>query len=635
MTTTKWIVALVLSFFLGMFTLTFFKGESEATHGDHAASAPVASTEYTCSMHPQIRLPQMGQCPICFMDLIPVKEGDADESDDERLLVMSNAAVQLADIRTAPVVRADMQKTIRLQSQVAYDETRLRQISAWLPGRIDRKFVDYTGIVVQEGEHLVELYSPELVDAQENLLQALESMERSKNSDLTVIREVSKETYRDAREKLLLLGLREEQVTLLERTRKFDDRVTIYSPASGIVIEKHIKEGAYVKTGNPLYTIADLDSVWLIADVYESDINWLRYGQEVTFSVHSFPGETFSGRVSFISPTVDKNSRTIKIRINVDNEEQRLKPGMFATAWVHARLSEHGTALDQNLVGLYICPMHHELVKNQPGICDICGMDLEPSEEVVPSQDEEAQKVAPLLIPRTAPLMTGKRAVVYVRLPKEKPTFEFREVTLGPRVGDKYVVLEGVEEGEEVVFSGNFKIDASRQILARSSMMSLADEQEAEPDGDPETVNELTQLIGKLQDAYFAASVELAEDRSGKQAMDLMVQLLAEVPMARLTETAQSRWSEQAEPLARKLKRYSRSDDLEEERETLDEVSRHFIKLLDYFGAAKTAYQFHCPMGPGDEGSSWIQSDPEIYNPYMGSRMLRCGSPVGELRGRP
>jgi len=305
---------------------------------------------------------------------------------------------------------------------------------------------------------------------------------------------------------------------------------------------------------------------------------------------------------------------------------------------VHARLSEKGIALDQNLAGLYICPMHHELVKDVPGTCDICGMELVSTDTLIPNKKQgeaEADPQAPLLIPRTAPLMTGKRAVVYVKEKTEKPTFSMREIILGPRVGDKYVVMSGLNEGEEVVYSGSFKIDASRQLLARSSMMSLPNEDSPSFAGNAgDNGKELTQQIDKLQASYYAAQVELAEDRSGKAAMAQLATALTLVSVEDIDKADQDKWKLQAEPLARKLARYAGAADLEEERETFDEVSRHFISLLTYFGATQPAYQFHCPMGPGDEGSSWLQPEQDLLNPYMGSRMLKCGSATGELRRR-
>jgi Cu(I)/Ag(I) efflux system membrane fusion protein len=233
------------------------------------------------------------------------------------------------------------------------------------------------------------------------------------------------------------------------------------------VLNKHVNEGAYVQTGTKIYTIADLSQLWVQLDAYESDIMWVRYGQEVEFTTESYPGEIFKGQITFISPTVDPKTRTIKLRVNVDNKDRKLKPDMFVRAVVRSKVAEGGMIMDVSMAGKWICPMHPSIVKESKGICDICEMDLMTTESLgyvkadLPSQ-------APLVIPATAALITGKRAVVYVQKPNtEKPTFEGREVVLGPRASDYYLVKEGLVEGEVVVSKGNFKIDSALQIIIR------------------------------------------------------------------------------------------------------------------------------------------------------------------------
>ncbi|GAF96407.1 unnamed protein product, partial [marine sediment metagenome] len=227
-----------------------------------------------------------------------------------------------------------------------------------------------------------------------------------------------------------------------------------------------------VETGTKIYTIADLSQVWVQLDAYESDLAWLRYGQQVEFTTETYPGEIFKGRITFINPVLDEDTRTVKVRVNVPNPDQKLKPGMFVRAQVRSQLAAGGQVFDASLIGKWISPMHPEIVKDGPGKCDICGMDLVPAEELgypIPKRAPEA----PLVIPSTAPLITGKRAVVYVRLPdREEPTFEGREVLLGQRAGDHYIVRHGLKEGELVVTAGNFKIDSALEIKARPSMMN-------------------------------------------------------------------------------------------------------------------------------------------------------------------
>ncbi|MEA2069522.1 MAG: efflux RND transporter periplasmic adaptor subunit, partial [Verrucomicrobiota bacterium] len=291
------------------------------------------------------------------------------------------------------------------------DETRISTISTRVPGRIDRLFVNYTGIAVNQGEHLAELYSPELLTAQEELLQAIKH-----NPSL----------IGSAREKLRLWGFTAEQVAQVEQHGTPSNHMTIHSPVGGIVIHKNAQEGMYVEIGTRIYTIADLSKVWIQLDAYESDLHGLRLGDTATITTEAHPGLETESTIAFISPTIDPATRTTKVRVEVDNPNGLLKPGMFIRATVQAT-----------------------------------------------PQIEEP----PLLIPASAALQTGKRAVVYVETPNQgKPTYEGREVVLGARLGDFYVVESGLDEGERVVTRGAFKLDAELQIQAKPSMMSVKDE---------------------------------------------------------------------------------------------------------------------------------------------------------------
>jgi Cu(I)/Ag(I) efflux system membrane fusion protein len=218
--------------------------------------------------------------------------------------------------------------------------------------------------------------------------------------------------------------------------------------------------------------VADLSQVWVKLDAYESDLPWIRYGQEVTFTAEAHPGEVFKGWISFIAPTLDARTRTVKVRVNVNNPDDRLKPEMFVRAVVKSHMAQEGKVMDPNMAGKWTCPMHPSVVRDRAGTCDICGMNLVTTESLGYVAAESAGPL-PLVIPASAPLITGKRAVVYVKKPDmANPTFEGREIVLGPRAGDYYIVREGLTEGESVVTSGNFKIDSALQIQAKPSMMS-------------------------------------------------------------------------------------------------------------------------------------------------------------------
>jgi Cu(I)/Ag(I) efflux system membrane fusion protein len=369
------------------------------------------------------------------MKLIPVPRDGASDI-GPRALVVSKEAAKLMQIETSTVERKFVTTEIQMFGKIDYDETRVKNITAWVPGRsrIERLFIDFTGITVEKGDHMVDLYSPELISAQAELLLS--------------------STKLLAREKLRLLGFMAEQIEQIEKTGKPVDYLTIYAPIGGVVIHKNATEGMYVTEGSKLYTIADLSRLWVKLDAYESDLPWLQYGQEVEFTTEAYPGEVFKGRITFIDPILNDKTRTVKVRVNVDNTDSRLKPDMFVRAVVRSQGAHSGKVMASEMAGKWICPMHPAVVRDNAGQCDICEMDLQTTESlgyVVADTSGEP----PLVIPVSAALVTGRkldRAVVYVQKPDaEKPTFEGREIVLGSRAGDYYIVKSGLAEGEVVV----------------------------------------------------------------------------------------------------------------------------------------------------------------------------------------
>ena len=467
----KFIIAVILAFVLGFVVSDIRISTAPVTELRHISDSTENEQQWwTCSMHPQIRQPKPGKCPICFMDLIPVTTEHADTG--PRQISFSKEAIKLMEIETTPVERKFVESEIRMVGKIDYDETRVKHITAWVPGRIDRLYVDFTGITVNKGEHMVYLYSPELLSAQAELLQAVKAVENFKEGGSELIRRSILATLAAAREKLRLLGLTAEQIEQIENSGKPVTHLTIYSPMSGIVISRHVNEGMYVQTGTPIYAVADLSHLWVKLDAYESDLLWIRYGQEVEFTTDAYPGEVFKGMISFIDPVLNDKTRTIKVRVDVDNSDGKLKPEMFVRAVVWSKVAKGGRVMAPKLAGKWICPMHPSIIKTEAGSCDICGMDLVTIESLG-YVTADVSKEAPLIIPASAALITGKRAVVYVRVPqKDMPTFEGREVVLGPRAGDYYIVKSGLSEDEIVVINGNFKIDSALQIQAKPSMMN-------------------------------------------------------------------------------------------------------------------------------------------------------------------
>ncbi len=469
------VAAIVISLVVGYVARGVFSPAPDTTDtsAKHVAHEETKAPQvWTCSMHPQIKLPKPGLCPLCNMQLIPLETQDEDAGGLRELTISENAK-KLMEIQTVPVERKFVEAEVRMVGKIDFDETRLKYITAWIPGRLDRLFVDYTGVPVKKGDHMVYLYSPELLSAQEELLQSLEAVKSLEKSDISILRETSEATVVAVREKLRLWGLKPEQIAEIERRGTTSDHMTIYAPSGGIVVHKNAQEGMYVKTGTKIYTIADLSQVWVRLDAYESDLMWLRYGQKIEFTTEAYPGERFTGTIAFIDPILTQTTRTVKVRINVSNPEMRLKPGMFVRAVAKAKIATGAKVMDAALAGKWICPMHPDVVKEIAGKCDICEMPLVRTESLGYLGLAPGKADKPLVIPASAALVTGTRAIVYVELPDtEKPTFEGREIVLGPRAGDYYLVRHGLSEGEHVVVKGSFKIDAELQIQAKPSMMT-------------------------------------------------------------------------------------------------------------------------------------------------------------------
>jgi membrane fusion protein, copper/silver efflux system len=600
-----------------------------------STAATTAPQTWTCSMHPQIQQPKKGKCPICFMDLIPVETGAA-EATGPRQLKLTATAVKLAGIRTAPVEKRFVANEIRMVGKVVVDETRLGHITARVPGRIDRLFVDYTGISVRKGDHLVSLYSPELISAQQELLQALKSFRKFGSG---------KSFVAAARDKLKLWGLTPEQILRIEKNGKTTDHLTIYSPMAGIVTQKNAVEGAYVKTGSSFYTIADLSRVWIKLDAYESDLSWIRYGQAVEFETEAFPGESFSGSISFIDPVLNPKTRTVKIRVNVSNPDHKLKPEMFVRAVVRSRLSLSGKVMDPDLSGKWISPMHPEVVKDGPGSCDVCGMPLVRAETLGYTAAVEKETEAPLVIPAGAPLITGVRAVVYVAVPDKEGLFEGKEIVLGPKAGDFYVVKQGLHEGEQVVVNGAFKIDSDLQIMAKPSMMSPP---VSKPKHDHKTLakvaaskpvstdipNTFKRSIDHVAEGYFKIQHALSSDSldDAKTGGQFLLDKLNGVDMKLLEGNIHMDWMKLHKSIKFTTENLLKATDIEAARVQFEVMTAPFETIITRFGTRKAAvFKFHCPMAFNNIGAFWLQNNEDTRNPYFGASMLICKDSVEPL----
>ncbi len=406
---------------------------------------------WTCAMHPSVRLEEPGQCPICGMETTPVWKKDnseiqaasqikTDEKDqatngediagmqghdhstmgiapkprsDQRTkstFTVSPERQQLIGIKTEPVKIRTLDKDIRTVGMVEIDETKIEHIHTKIKGWIDKVFVDYTWQYVKKGDPLFSIYSPELVSSQEEFLLALRSKDILTNSDFPEISQGANSLMEASRRRLQLWDISESQIRELEKTGKVKDSVIIYSPISGNVIVRNAFDNMFVDPNTTVYTIADHSRVWVQVDIYENEISMIKLGQKAKMTLASFPGEVFEGEVTFISPHINAETRTVNVRLEFPNPDLRLLPEMYADV-----------TLD------------------------------------VPIGDK-------LTIPSSAVLRTGKKDIVFVD--KGDGKMEIRRVELGQKAGSYYEVLRGLTEGEEVVSRANFLIDSESKVQA-------------------------------------------------------------------------------------------------------------------------------------------------------------------------
>jgi Cu(I)/Ag(I) efflux system membrane fusion protein len=413
------------------------------------------------------------RCPVCGMKREPVDMGSSEVA-GEAEIALSERARRLAELATEPVARRNLTKRIRTVGKVTYDETRLKMVSAWTSGRIDRLFADFTGMVVGRGDHLVEIYSPELISAQEELLQAIRSLEAVGQDAPESSRRLSRELVASARRKLELLGVTAAQIDKLTRTAEVASHLVVYTPLDGTIVRKWVMEGKYVTTGDPLYQIADLTRVWLLLDLYEADLPWIAPFQGVRVTARSLPGETFRGEIAFVDPVVDATTRTIKVRVNVENPDRRLKPEMYVTAEIDVAIGAGGRPATPPPPGSLACPMHPWETADTPSICPICEMDMVPVESLPEYRQAQTAMAVPA-VPAEAVMRTGERSLVYIET--APGVYRGVEIETGPAAHDEhgrhfYPILNGLDEGQHVVTRGNFVIDSQMQLAGKPSLFN-------------------------------------------------------------------------------------------------------------------------------------------------------------------
>lgn len=550
---------------------------------DHESEDP---TTWTCSMHPQIKQDKPGDCPICGMDLIPLSTMQSGGNDvDPNEITMTESAAKLADIQTMIVSSGSPQKSILLQGKIQEDERRISEITARFGGRIEKLFVNFKGQNVRKGGKLATIYSPELVTAQRELLEAVS------------YKETRPALYKAAKGKLKLWDLNDDQINAIEENGEPQLYFDVLSPMSGTVTMRHVALGDYVKEGTALFKVVDLTRVWALFDAYESDLPWIKVNDKVEYTIQGIPGKSYSGKVLFIDPFIDSKTRVAKVRVELNNAKREAKPEMFTNGILESKIAGSGNEI---------------------------------------------------LIPKTSLLWTGKRAVVYVKVQdRENPSFRYREIVLGPEAGNFYVVKEGLKEGEEIAVNGVFKIDAASQLQGLQSMMNpdggvvstghnhgvqtMSEEEmsKMEKKVQPLKVNadfkkQLTQVYNKyiiMKDAF----VESEAHKVMTTANDVAA-ALKKVDMALLKGDAHMAWMEYLGVMEKSSNSMTKLMDIEKQRSEFAKFNIAFYKSLKTFGLDNiSAYYQYCPMAEKDKGAYWFSTSEEIRNPYFGEAMLGCG----------
>ncbi len=423
---------------------------------------------YICPMMCTPPQSEPGRCPVCAMELVAAASGA--EETDSRSIKIDPATRRVANIRTVAVRLKPMTRTIRAIGELHYDEGTLKTISAYVDGRLDRLYADYTGVVVETGDHLALLYSPQLYSAQVELLLARKAQTRQ-SSTLARVVDSNRSLYESARQRLIELGMTPLQIEQLEAAEKANSRMHLCAPSSGTVIEKFVVEGQYVKEGQAIYKLADLSTVWLMLELFPEDAATIRYGQKVDATVQSLQGRNFSGRVAFIDPNVDPKTRTVGVRVVIRNQKGVLRVGDYAKATIEVPLGgsidRQADIYDPELANKWISPRHPHVIESAAGKCRICGIDLVPAARFGFTAESVASKA--LVVPRDAVLMAGSNSVLYVET--EPGRFEIRSVVLGPSGGEEIVIVDGVEQGEQVATQGNFLIDSQMQLVGNPSLI--------------------------------------------------------------------------------------------------------------------------------------------------------------------
>jgi len=544
----------------------FFGNTSEEKTAEREHEQGETETMWTCSMHPQIMQPEPGDCPICGMDLIPADASAEGLGADQ--FSMTENAMKLANIQTTVVGESSgIDGEITLSGKIEVNDDNNAAMPAHFDGRVEKLYVNTVGDKVKMGQTIASVYSPELVAAQQELLTAA----KLKNSQ--------PQLYNAVRNKFKNWKISESMLDEIESSGNVRTSWPIHSHITGTVTEIMVEEGAHIMDGMPIFKVSNLNSVWAVLDAYESQISNLKEGQNLDISVNAIPNENFSGKISFIDPILNSDSRTVEVRVVLNNRNNQLKPGMFVQAAVESSSKSNMKSLE---------------------------------------------------VPKSAIMWTGERSLVYVKTSAAEPVFEMREVKLGNSTGETYQVLEGLSSGEEIVTNGTFTVDAAAQLQGKSSMMNKKVEKNSEMVMEMKLSEEFQAEFNEILNSYIELKDALVASNADKTSA-IASELLKKTKKMNV-ESSSEMLSEHVEKIREMLEAILGNNELGNQREHFRILSQQMIMIAQNLqNLDKEIYIQHCPMANSNKGADWLSLSKNIENPYYGEAMLSCGEVVSKI----